>query len=306
MEVTGFWFSGSANSNWWNGSAMIFSGPDGWKNLRIHHNIFDGNYPWTMKGDSATHGLIDNNTFRGRAYGIFLTGKGKSEWAAPLTLGTGDFFFIEDNNFDFDDFYGVTGAPVVDLNNGSRQVFRHNTIRNGMWETHDMARSGMPSAHAYELYNNTISSGTQKWKAFDVSAGTGVIWGNTISGSYSVPIGALDYKTFDPRGIRRCDGTDPADKNVPGESGWICQYQIGSHGEGATAVSMPVYLWANTINGAAANMQCTDGCSHLKDGRDFINGTTKPGYTPYRYPHPLQSGEAAPESLPAPSGLQVR
>jgi hypothetical protein len=308
MDVSGFWFYGAANGNWWNGSAMIFGGPAGWKNLRIHHNVFEGNHPWTMKGDSRTHGLIDNNTFKGNAYGIMLYGEGKSDWSSPLTLGTGDFFFVEDNNFDFNDFYGTVGVPVMDMDYGGRQVFRYNRIANGMWETHDMARSGLVSAHAYELYMNTFTSTTSKWKGFDISAGTGVIWGNTINGPYQIPIGAIDYKSFDPRSVRLCDGSDPADKNVPGESGWICQYQIGSHGEGASAVTLPVYLWNNTANGGTANMQCTNGCNHVKEGRDFINGTAKPGYAPYRYPHPLQSGEVPPTTapLPAPSGLQVR
>jgi len=304
MDISKFWFSGGS-SNYWDGTAMQLYGPDGWKNLRVHHNVFDGNYPWSIKGSSSTHGLIDNNVFKGKAYGIMLYGSGKSDWAAPLTLGTADFFFVEDNSFEFDDFYGATGVPVMDMDAGGRQVFRHNTIRYGMWETHDKARSGLVSANAYELYNNTFTTTSNKWKAFDVSAGTGVIWGNTISGDWSVPIGAMDYKSFDPRSVRKCDGTDPADKNVPGESGWICQYQIGSMSEGPTAYTYPLYVWSNTKNGSVVGMQCTDGCNHVKSGRDYINnGTTpKPGYTPFRYPHPLQSGIAV---LSPPSGLKVQ
>jgi hypothetical protein len=103
-----------------------------------------------------------------------------------------------------------------------------------------------------------------------------------------------------------CDGTDPADKNVPGESGWICQYQIGSLSEGPTAYTYPLYVWSNTKNGSVVGMQCTHGCNHLKSGRDYINnGTTpKPGYVPFRYPHPLQSGSAV--VLSPPSGLKVQ
>jgi hypothetical protein len=304
MDISKFWFSGGS-PNYWNGTAMQLYGPDGWKNLRVHHNVFDSNIPWTIKGSSSTHGLIDNNVFKGKAYGIILYGNGKSDWAAPLTLGTADFFFIEDNSFEFDDFYGATGVPVMDMDAGGRQVFRHNTIRYGMWETHDMARSGLVSANAFELYNNTFTTTSNKWKAFDVSAGTGVIWGNTISGDYTFPIGAIDYKSFDPRSVRKCDGTDPADKNVPGESGWICQYQIGSQSEGPTAYTYPLYVWSNTKNGSVVGMQCTDGCNHLKSGRDYINnGTTpKPGYVPYRYPHPLQGGITV---LSPPSSLKVQ
>ena len=307
MDISGFWFSGAGNT--WNGTAMTLYGPRGWKNLRVHHNVFDGNYPWTIKGSSSTHGLIDHNTFKGRAFGIMLYGAGAADWASPLTLGTADFFFVEDNNFDWDDHYGVTGVPAMDMDSGGRQVFRYNTLKFGFWETHDKARSGLVSANAYELYKNTFTSTSSKWKAFDVSAGTGVIWGNTIAGTYSVPIGAMDYKTFDPRSVRRCDGSDPADKNVPGQSGWICQYQIGSMGEGPTAYSYPLYVWSNTAGGNSVGMTCTDGCTHLQSGRDYINnGTTaKPGYVPYTYPHPLQGG-SPPNStaLSAPTNLRVQ
>jgi len=312
MDISGFWFAGAANT--WNGTAMQLYGPDGWKNLRVHHNVFDGNHPWTIKGSSATHGLIDHNTFKGSAYGIMLYGNGAKDWAAPLTLGTADFFFVEDNNFDFNDFYGNTGAPVMDMDSGGRQVFRNNIVRNGMWETHDKARSGLVSANAYEIYNNQFTSVSSKWKGLDVSAGTGVIWGNSFSSNYSIPVGAIDYKSFDPRSVRKCDGTDPADQNVAGQAGWRCQYQIGSMGEGPTAYGYPLYVWKNTVNGAEVGMKCTDGCNHVQAGRDFVNSASaKSGYTAYTYPHPLQGGSTptdpeppATPALTAPTNLRAQ
>jgi len=36
-----------------------------------------------------------------------------------LTLGTADFFFIEDNSFEFDDLYRATGVPVMDMDAGA-------------------------------------------------------------------------------------------------------------------------------------------------------------------------------------------
>jgi hypothetical protein len=221
-----------------------------------------------------------------------LYGDGAADWSNPLVLGTADFFFVEDNTFAFDDNYGNTKHPVMDMDSGGRQVFRHNQVTNGLWETHDKARSGLVSANAYEIYANAITATSTQWKGFDVSAGTGVIWGNTFTGDYSHAIGAMDYKSFDPRSVQLCDGTDPADQNVAGQSGWRCQYQIGSMGEGPTAIGYPLYLWANTVAGASVGMECTDGCNHVQSGRDFINNgsTAKPGYTPYTYPHPLSTG----------------
>lgn len=299
-EVTGFYFKGG-HVDYWNGTAIQFYGPEGWKNLRIHHNVFDGNGQWTIKGDSATNGLIDHNTFKGTAHGIMLYGKGAADWASTLTLGTADFFFVEDNTFEFNDDYGNTKHPVMDMDSGGRQVFRYNTIKNGMWETHDKARSGLVSANAFEIYKNNFTASTDQWKSIDISAGTGVVWGNTFTGPISIPIGAIDYKSFDPRSVKLCDGNDPADQNVAGESGWRCQYQIGTMGEGKTAYSYPLYVWGNVASGAAIGMKCTDGCNHVKEGRDFINNGTaaKPGYTAYTYPHPLQDGLTPP---PPPTG----
>lgn len=305
MDISGFWFVGG-DSTYWNGTAMQLYGPKGWKNLRVHHNVFDGNKPWTIKGDSHTHGLIDHNTFQGSAFGIMLYGDGASDWASPLTLGTADFFFIEDNTFNWNDFYGATGAPSMDMNSGGRQVFRNNTIRYGMWETHDKARSGLVSANAYEIYNNTFWTNTNKWKGLDISAGTGVVWGNTFTGDWTLPIGAMDYKSFDPRSVRRCDGTDPVDQNTPGQAGWRCQYQIGSMGEGPTAYGYPLYTWNNTKNGSLVGMVCTDGCNHVQSNRDFINNglTPKPGYTPYTYPHP-RTGNGSTHPLSPPTNLRL-
>jgi hypothetical protein len=304
MEVTGFWFYGG-DSNYWSGTAISFGGPKGWKNLRIHHNVFENNKQWTMVGYAGSHGLIDNNTFKGEAHGIVFWGDDTEDWETPLYLGTADFFFVEDNNFDWDDWYGVTGAACMDMNSGGRVVFRHNTIKYGFWETHDKARHGTAaSANAYEIYNNSFWTNTTKWKGLDISAGTGVIWGNNFIGGgtwetdWTVPIGAMDYKSFDPRGLLPCDGNDPADQNVPGEAGWRCQYQIGTQGEGATAYSYPLYVWSNYNNANLVGMECTAGCEvngrpHLLEGRDFINnGTTpKPGYTPFTYPHPFRQND---------------
>lgn len=309
LDVSGFWFSGSSANNW-NGTAMQVSGPFAWKNLRIHHNVFENNYPWTISIGVDTYGVIDNNTFRGRALGIKTYGREAADWSTPLTLGTSDFFFVEGNTFDMDDWYGSTGTPAVDMFGGGRVVFRHNTGKYFYFGTHDKARSTQVSANAYEVYGNSFWTNSNKWKALDITAGTGVIWGNTISGDWTVPIGAMDYKTSDPRSLRRCDGTDPADQNVAGEAGWRCQYQIGSQGEGASAVGYPLHLWGNTVNGAVARMSCTAGCTHVQDGRDFVNGASaKPGYAPYTYPHPITATSQLPaptNQLPVPTNLRVQ
>lgn len=290
IEVSGFRFVGG-DANFWGGTAIQFRGPAGGKTVRIHHNTFDSNKQWSIRGSAATYGLIDHNRFLGSAHGLYLEGDGERDWSTPLVLGSADFFFVEDNAFAWDDWYGTIGAVNLDFSDGGRVVFRHNDARHGFIETHDRARNGQPSANAWEIYANTFRTDTNKWKGVDITAGTGVVWGNTFDGDWTVPIGAIDYKTSDPRGIGRCDGTDPADQNTPGETGWRCQYQIGSQGEGRTATGFPAYIWNNTKNGAPIGMSCSAGCEHVREGRDFINNGAlpKPGYAAYPYPHPLQS-----------------
>ena len=304
IDVSGFSLVGGDANNW-NGNAMTIGGPPGWRNVRIHHNSFENNYPWAVQADTHTYGLIDNNTFRGRSFGMKTYGDGAADWASPLILGTADFLFVESNTFDYNDFYGSTGVPALDMNDGGRVVFRRNTLRYSFFETHDKARSTLVSANAYEVYENTFWTNTNKWKGVDLSAGTGVVWGNTFTGDWTYPVGGMDYKSFDPRSVRLCDGTDPADQNTPGQSGWRCQYQIGTMGEGPSAISYPLYVWNNLLGSTVTGLRCTDGCAHVQSGRDYINnGTTpKPGYAPFTFPHPLASGAPRPA---APTALSAR
>lgn len=90
--------------------------------------------------------------------------------------------------------------------------------------------------------------------------------------------------------------------------GWLCQYQIGSMGEGKSAYSYPLYTWNNAINGSLSGMQCTDGCTHVQSGRDFANNgpTPKPGNTPYTYPHPLAGSGSTNQQLLPPNNLRVQ
>lgn len=50
-------------------------------------------------------------------------------------------------------------------------------------------------------------------------------------------------------------------------------------------VSEPLYSWANTVNGTA--MGAESDFPNIQSGRDYINGTPRPNYTPFVYPHPL-------------------
>ena len=50
-------------------------------------------------------------------------------------------------------------------------------------------------------------------------------------------------------------------------------------------VQDPTYVWNNTLNGRVGKL--VSSSPRIKEGVDFFNGTPKPGYSPYIYPHPL-------------------
>jgi hypothetical protein len=55
-------------------------------------------------------------------------------------------------------------------------------------------------------------------------------------------------------------------------------------------VSEPCYSWNNTQGKEPRNLFSVE--PSMKEGRDFFNGTAKPGYKPYTYPHPLVKSPA--------------
>ena len=314
MEITGFFFDKPwLQSMTWQGLIQLH-GPTGWKNFRFHHNrIRSYDRDWQILAESQVYGLIDHNVFEGQAGAIVTRGRGDADWMSPLVLGTSDWFFIEDNTFNFT--ADGNQYPVNDMQNGGRIAFRYNTINNGFFQTHDEMRTGYPSGHAYEIYGNTFNTSVWLHKAIELDSGTGVVFNNAFTGIWNYGIGLRDYKTAGPKvwngttDVKACNGSDPADQNVPGTYGWRCRYQLGTHGIAAAAVTFPVYFWSNTCDGSDGG--CNGGhqaafiddsydptfstipsSAHVVSGREYINnGTTaKPGYSPYPYPHPLQGG----------------
>jgi hypothetical protein len=57
----------------------------------------------------------------------------------------------------------------------------------------------------------------------------------------------------------------------------------------------PIYCWSNVLNGALAGM--SSPYPGLQENRDFYNNISKPGYTPFIYPHPLNHHLAPPTNL---------
>lgn len=236
-------------------------------NAKFTHFIFSGIYV----GDAAKQrGVIYNNHFidnysadlKNLGYGVAIYGGGA--WPA-LELGSKNAVFVEDNYFS-------GNRHNIASNNGAVYVFRHNAVV-GQASTKDYSMTdahGMSSSprgtRSYEIYGNkyetNIPNGTQR-TAIGIRGGDGVIFNNEISGTIFRGV-ELMIEGF-PCGIRR--GPD----------------QIRS-----------LYIWNNSAKSLSgmSSMDIDNTCpSSIGLNRDYFL-SPKPGYKPYRYPHPLRAARA--------------
>ena len=286
--------------------------------FRIHHIEFKnlrGTAITVNENGAAGSSLIDNNTFQvvlgagDKAIRVFGAGGANyNSFTHAFALGTDTFVFIEDNTFT----YSAPEDGSVDSFNGSRIVFRHNTITNTDFGNHGADSGGYRGQHSLEIYSNTFNkvAGVANSRALLFRSGSGVVYSNTWTGNYSGPEVA-NYRsrpqTFAPWGA--CDGTSAWDENQGGAlNGYACLDQVGhvfTNTTGGVNVLHGLYYWSNTLNGVAiTSVGVTEAsmANHLLSGRDFFPNTTKPGYTAYTYPHPLQ-GASPPTPPAAPSAL---
>jgi Right handed beta helix region len=234
---------------------------NGCKDFKVFNSKFTdfGNHGISVVGNSR--GVIFNNEFidnfresqvgGAMGYGVVVYGDGT--WP-PLELGTANAVFIEDN------FFSGNRHDIAS-NNGSRYVFRYNTVivtpsvrHFPMVDAHGHASSPRGS-RSWEIYNNTFSTNLPP-KVFARSAvgirgGDGVVFNNVITSSSTVRH-MIDLKALE------IGPTYPT----------MDQMRSG-------------YFWDNTpstlLNEAPGN---------LVEGRDYFL-YARPGYKSYTYPHPL-------------------
>ncbi len=272
-----------------------------------------------------TWGLIDHNVFSGAGNAVFITawaentdevnpwppdgipGMGGYSWLLPLNLGSDEAVYIEDNSFTMPNgcYYGIG-----DNYYGSRSVFRYNKVVNSYWQNHAARAYERGGNIKAEVYNNDFYATDSAWyRAVHVRSGTGVVFNNSLRGSFSVM--NVDNQRSDGENTSSpfgaCDGSRLWDGNTPGQAGWPCLDQVGrGPGQYPNQPSEPLYAWNNGSSiGCSTGGSCSNNIkfsvtipdSHVKEGRDFINNGTspRPGYAPYVYPHPLQNGSSNPE-----------
>jgi hypothetical protein len=322
FRITGITFDGSGltNAGVWAG-AMVISG--NCKNFRIDHCKFlNMDRMMTISGD--TYGLIDHCFFHalekkgGLAQTIMCMGPGKIAFTKPLTMGTAEAVYFEDNEAHFSpEVVNLTGNnPWIVPYEGARIVIRHNEIINTQLEIYRV-RPGAYGCRSAEIYNNAFSAEGVKMGRpqghIMISGGVTMVFNNTVTGTtYNTPTISLSHdRAFQAIGeFGVCNGTNPFDGNqIPAGQKGAGYPAIGQPG-GATDFNgngvftpTPSYAWNNTFNGAKLNMTLrpwpnpadTERQAEIvKEGRDFFNEAPKPEYyEPYTYPHPLQSGREA-------------
>jgi len=316
FRITGITFDGTGlpTAGTWAGEIVISGNC---KNFRVDHCKFlNMDRMMTISGD--TYGLIDHCDFHalqkkgGLAQTIMCMGPGKVAFTRPLTMGTAEAVYFEDNEARFSpEVVEATGNnPWIVPYQGARVVIRHNKIINTQLEIYRV-RPGAYGCQSVEIYDNAFSAEGAKMGRpqgfIFVSGGVAMVFNNTVTGTtYNCrTIEVSHERSFRPMGeFGLCDGTNPIDGDqIPAGqrgAGYPCFGQPGratdTDGDGAFEAS-PCYAWNNTLNGAKLNMilrrwnpkETELQGEHVKEGRDFFNEAPKPEYyRPYTYPHPLQ------------------
>lgn len=211
--------------------------------------------------DNST-GVIDHNTFiDNEVYSIVVYGDGVSTWNKPVKLGTEDAVYIEDNRFEMKNVLNKARSHHIASNNGSKYVFRYNTIDDGNLnaqaiDVHGNKFSWPKGSRYYEIYNNKMKV-THRWLGMRIRGGDGVIFDNELSGDITYPIDLMH------------EG-----KDGDGNCSYPCEDQIRD-----------LYMWGNTYNGKPSPINVRHP-SLIKENRDFFV-KQKEGYKPFQYPHPL-------------------
>jgi hypothetical protein len=212
-------------------------------------------------------------------------GQGNASWNDVSDFGTGDFMFAENNV--------VVGGWLNDCTAGGRFVARYNYLGPGSkMQTHGLTTDQHRSCRAMEVYNNSMiysSNPTTTNFAFmiELEGGTGLFWGNTITGFISfihedtVRTNDMTYGPFlaPPNGWGNCGtaqtGISSAWDQNTDSTGHRCLDQVGvGKGDYLTGngfpnivdqstgtvtwpnqASDPVYAWGNTYNAVPQESQ---------------------------------------------------
>jgi hypothetical protein len=211
--------------------------------------------------------------------------------------------YIEDSTFT-----GGTNQGI-DCDDACRMVNRHNVFNNSESNSHGADTSTFGMRH-FEIYNNQFNNSrdssqlSNENQAVWIRGGTGVIYNNAFADLAGNFWGNKPEIRLNIRGAE-----DVRPQGSCGQVSYPVTRQLGQNYNGSAYFTDPMYLWGNTGTvGISADWGWGNPCgfswsTFFQWGRDGVNnGTAKPGYTAYTYPHPLVSGGAP----TAPTNFRVR
>ena len=335
-RVTNFKFTSTARGaiRTGNGSAN--------KPWRMDHWSIDGSTVAIMILGSGP-GLIDHLTaVKMASYQQMI----QPEWEGPDTEigwtdsyipGSPNAIFIEDSTFNHPNGSIWDGSCVIQAYYGSRVIARFNTINTAMLEIH-----GSPSdlknvgGRWWEFYNNTFTNG-----AICIRAGSGLVFNNTGNTEFFVMVEEdPGYPAAYQVGRGQNETLFPA--YVWGNSSGIGAPCLNCGGRCAAAAPEMVQLDRDVYIAGAGTVlpaTCSAGQGYWKSDAggnwNTANGTSNDGalykcnstnqwilyYTPFTYPHPMQTGTSGTTTttaittstvattttlLPPPKNLNVR
>jgi hypothetical protein len=233
--------------------------------------------------------------------------EGDRSWSSPSTLGTADAWYLEDSTVQ--SINPADNVGILDAEGGARWVVRYCHLINAHQASHGTEGGLDRSTRQFEIYGNTFQNTTSRYaNAIHNRGGSGVIWGNTVTGAFG-KFATLNYyrefKTYTFWGT--ANGRNPVDHNVSAKL--VDGIDMPGAGRDAglnrsnpaypSQIIEGIYEWNNTINGGNAQLDA-EKYQFITAGRHFFNDTPKPGYAPYAYPHPLTGG-SSPSPTPTPT-----
>ena len=192
-RIHGIRFKGGDSTN---GAIKVQGG--GINTFRIDNCQFGDTCAIGIRCYADTFGVIDNNIFNDCTIAVAINGAGDTSWSAPMSLGTSNAVYIEDNIINS----SGTSRFANEAYDGARYVLRYNHISNCVMGHHDFSSNGalQRGTKSWEIYGNDVSATINMSLLFSGRGGTGLFYDNSVitsgSGAYSTTkIRLVNYRS---------------------------------------------------------------------------------------------------------------
>ena len=251
LDISGFYLNANGHTR-----ALQFETDVGVRvyNFRFHHNKIANGSEYTVAIYGHWWGLIDNNYFTDNDYNFKVLNCSSQacdnyawdNYAGVDNLGSVHYLYIESNIFN------NVGTWVNTSGNGTRWVFRHNTVNDsGLYWMHDVhGDTSNRGVVAVEIYENTYDFEGGAAGLVDFRGGTGIIFNNTEN----------NYAGWGAR-IRPREELNYCSQNEPGTCSGSVTATCDTGGPAYDVVNNS-YFWANTQSASMEHQSNDDpyGC----------------------------------------------